>query len=425
MKGVPPVVSLLLAESFDGVHTGPGVRRKLTPMMRELSQQAEWSLENYRYFDSDVAAASDFVVRPSGALDPFTTLESCGGVACLFRTAEQFARSVGLLSDRIVLPDVFTPHFLDTRALNDQNAHSLLQKIVVLERLRPLIEAGIVVFNDLPVQADNPTEQEQIADAAAQVLDQIESELKFVREGRIVEISTGRLFHRPLHKSFHIPNGREHETTRELGRAAFIPELIRDLEDILQDLREAGRTRAVLAAGSRLGVLAVRALENRMPELKTLDAWEATRSIDLPWVDSLTPQEVVHLRAEAADALPRLRALVAKHIGRAGDDSDQRVAELVRELRVESAEVESELKTLKWTRQRGFRTLTGTLGLTIAVYGVSSGFVPPSVALGSLLSLLGILHSAERQDEREHDQIASRPGYLLLQARDLLEHRHK
>lgn len=425
MKGVPPVVSLLIAESFDGIHTGAGVRRKLKRMMAELSRQAEWSLDNYRYFDSDVAAVTDFVVRPSGALDPFTTLESCGGVACLFRTAEQFARSVGLLSDRVVLPDVFTPYFLGGHVLDGDSWHGLLRKIVVLERLKPLIEAGIVVFNDLPVRSVSPNERQQLSDAAIHVLDQIESELKFTRKSGIVEISTGSLFHRPLHKSFRIPSGREHETTRELGRAAFIPELVRDLEDILQDLREAGRTRAILAAGSRLGVLAVRALENRMPELRTLDAWEATRSLELPWVDSLTPHEVVQLRGEAADALPRLRALVGKHIGRTSDDNDQRVVELVRELRAESAEVESELKTLKWTKQRGFRTLTGALGLTIAVYGVSSGFVPASVALGSLLSLLGILHSSERQDERDHEQLASRPGYLLLKARNLLEHRHE
>jgi hypothetical protein len=141
-------------------------------------------------------------------------------------------------------------------------------------------------------------------------------------------------------------------------------------------------------------------------------------------VQKLSPADVVHLREQAATALPRLRGLLSRRLSAPADDSDARIFDAVAELRSEAAEVESELRNLRLTRERGFRTLTGGLGLTIAIYGVAAGFVAPAVGLGSLLSLLGLIHAAERQDEKRADELKSRPGYVLLKARDLLSHAH-
>ena len=425
MEHIPPVVRVLLAESFEGIHTGPAIRRRLKPLMRDLKAQAAWSLDNHNYFDPHAGGGpSRFILRPSGALDPFSPLEVCAGVRCRFNTAEQFARSVGLLADTVVLPDVFTPYFIDTDSLDDLTARRLMRDIVVLERLKPLIEAGVIRFNDLRLDTDDTTTDKALDDITVAVLREIEPELAFTRHGSSITISTGRLFHRPLSWTFSLTSAMRELNTRDVAIDAFQVPLRDEILNIVNDLREAGRVKAILASGSRLGVLAVRLMEERLPALDSVESWEALRSVDLPWVENLSPLDVLALREEAADALPRLRALVGQKIARVGEDTDEKVVELVNELRSEAAEVEAELRSLRFTKQRGFRTLTGTLGLTIAVYGISAGFITPAVGLGTLLSLLGLIHGSERQDERDRENLIARPGYLLLKARELLEHRH-
>ena len=94
------------------------------------------------------------------------------------------------------------------------------------------------------------------------------------------------------------------------------------------------------------------------------------------------------------------------------------------ELRNEAAEVEAELGALNIGGELKFRTLSGTLGLTIAIYGVAAGLLPVAAGLGSLLSLLGLIHAAERNDKKQYDLLTSRLGYVLIKAKDIVTHRH-
>lgn len=345
----------------------------MKPITVELQRQARWSLDNHRYADREPRSPSaELVLRPSGALDPFSPVEICTGLACRIDAAEQFARSAGLLADRIVLPDVFTRVFAAHEELSTGQAASMLRDIVVLDRLKPLVRAGIIEFGDgameyCPVHHAEATRR--INEVVDILLPKLEPDLTYRKIDNRVHVRTGILLEPPLHWwSDRNPTG----SLRDVALATFRKPLARGIAGILRDMRSAERLGGALASGSRLGLLAIKYIERREVAVDDIEDWEATRSVSLPWVQKLSPHEVVMLRQEAATALPRLRALLSQKLATAKHDKDDAVASIIGELKAEAAEVEAELKALKLPRERGFRTLTGGLGLTIAVYGLAA-----------------------------------------------------
>ena len=141
--------------------------------------------------------------------------------------------------------------------------------------------------------------------------------------------------------------------------------------------------------------------------------------VELPWVNRLAPSEIVHLRQEAGVALPRLREKMLRAFMPGNTVKPQ---DVIAELRVDAAEVEAELKSLNLRRGSRFRTAAGILGVTMSVYGFAAGFATATTALGSLMSLLGLLHVSARKDEQDSIKTESRPGYVLLKAREMLQH---
>lgn len=425
---IPAAIRLLLAETFDGVRTGVQLQKRLKPLVPELRRQSDWTLSNFRYADHESQLnPSEFVIRTSGALDPFSPTDICENLGCRINAVEQFGRTAGLFADRIVIPDVFTRLFANIERLSEETASAVLPDVAVLERLRPLIEAGVVQFSDGSFQYCKVHDAEmhaRVSGVATSIIEDIGGELRYRRIGNHIEIDTGNLFTPPLLWISQIPSSDRNLPTRELAARALTGPLRTEVAVVLRDMKSAHRLHAPLLSGSRLGLLAIKRIEGNAPELRSVERWEAARSVDLPFVERLRLDEVMRLRDEAANALPRLRALLGEKLATSSSDGDKDVQETVRELRSEAAEVEAELKALKLPRERGFRTLSGGLGLTIAIYGVAAGFVAPAVGLGSLLSLLGLIHAAERHDEKAQDEITSRPGYVLLKARELLEHRH-
>jgi hypothetical protein len=101
------------------------------------------------------------------------------------------------------------------------------------------------------------------------------------------------------------------------------------------------------------------------------------------------------------------------------------VADAIEELRADAAEVEAELKALSPGAEETFRNVAGVLGITIAVYGFVGDALPPGVALGGLMSLLGLLHTSARNDQHKEAQLVSKPAYVLVKAKELLEHAPK
>lgn len=431
LPSLPPVIQLLLENvSLEGIHTTPGFLKRVKNLLPELKRQATWTIEHYMYVDRPAhRSEGDFTLRTSGALDPFSTVEICRNLGCRITAAENFARTAGMLADQIVVPDVFTREIaaLPEGDIDPGTAEAFMVDAVVLERLKPLVMSGVLTFADSKrgyCEKHDREAFERVERATEELLKEVEPELSFVRVKGGVKVNSGTLFDPPMHWIQKVDDTNRHKSLREIGLETFRAPLHRDIGMLLRDLRSAERIGAILASGSRMGLLALRNIEDRAPDIADIENWEAIRSVSLPWVRGLAPAEVVRLREEAGTALPRLRTLLQTRLATVGSDDDDAVAEIVSELRSEATEVESELRGLKLTKEKGFRALSGTLGLTIAIYGLAAGFVAPAVGLGSLLSLLGLIHSAERSDDREHEQLTSRPGYVLLRARAIAEHRH-
>ena len=72
-------------------------------------------------------------------------------------------------------------------------------------------------------------------------------------------------------------------------------------------------------------------------------------------------------------------------------------------------------------RKTDIERLWGGLAFSLVLYGLTSG-APGVVAtgVGALLATLAHLHIGERESEREHYKLISRPAYVLLKAREIL-----
>ena len=104
-------------------------------------------------------------------------------------------------------------------------------------------------------------------------------------------------------------------------------------------------------------------------------------------------------------------------------NSDERETRLlVKRLEEEAEEVSSELSALNFPQQERDRTGLGLLGLTISIYGMVGEVPLQAMAFGGLIALLGLLHTTRRGDHKEHAKLVSRPGYVLLKAKELAEH---
>lgn len=201
----------------------------------------------------------------------------------------------------------------------------------------------------------------------------------------------------------------------ELCRKHLTSHLERVIAQVLLDLHSAHRLQSTLFSASRLDLLAIKTIEEAAPRLADIEMWEEERSIELPWVKDLSPGQVLQLREEAADALPSFRTLMNQLFAGAIQPS---VA--IPQLRSEAAELAAHLKAMDLPGEKKFRNLVGTLGLTISVYGFATGFLPPAAALGTLLSMLGLLHQSAHKENEELEKLKSRPAYVLLKAQEYL-----
>lgn len=194
-----------------------------------------------------------------------------------------------------------------------------------------------------------------------------------------------------------------------------------EIQEMMLEQMAAATMHAAMFSSSRLHLLATRNIEKRLPNLEDIEVWEDLRSAQLPWIRNLNPQEIVNLREEAAVALPLFREVVASALIEPNIDSDERAQEIVHMLRAEAAEVSGELDSLKKPQTHVIRNIVGaSLGMTISVYGLATGAATESAAL--LLGLLALLHGDSKEDHKKQQALTSRPGYVLVKAKEFLTH---
>jgi hypothetical protein len=190
------------------------------------------------------------------------------------------------------------------------------------------------------------------------------------------------------------------------------------LTESLRDLKSAERTESTMFSASRLDLLAIRALE-QAGSLQDSMAWDQAASIQIPWIERLSVEEVCRLRDDAPEALPRFRERLRR--AAAGTSDAKEVANVIQALREEAVEVSAELSALSLGGRKKLEAVGGALGLTVCLLGIG-GIIPPGVSLSALVSLLGLLHVPARKEAQEAAKLRSRPGYVLLKAKELGGH---
>jgi hypothetical protein len=144
---------------------------------------------------------------------------------------------------------------------------------------------------------------------------------------------------------------------------------------------------------------------------KANEQWELPPTSDLPWLQGLSPEDVMTIRSEAQAALPAFRALIRSRLFA---DESQR-ASTVEELRAQVAEVENELRQLRVVRRRSM--LLSMSGLLLAVYGFGTRN-PASIGTGlaGFVSSLAAAHNSISQAELREHALLHKPAHLLLTA---------
>lgn len=429
----PPVIQILLSEDVPTLGSQLELKKYLQKLLPELRRQALWSRDHYRYFDETERPRSGrSIVNPSGSLNPLSSFGICRSRECRLLAAQNVARSVGLYSDLLIMTDTVTGRLYSHKRLSAADRYDFVTDILVLQSLRPLIAAGQIEFGSFArrfcqgcfdgLQARVVEAARSLAAATFQDLTfRLESNHIFVDERKVRGETLGFIV--PLTAAYRrlLAEGKSVE---EVAADHYTNVLQRELQGILMETFSASRTHAAIFSSSGFEALALRELEGLRIEKGDLELWEPMHSVQLPWVRDLSVADIVRLKEEAGNALPRLRELLAAAVAKSSRDGTQDVRDVIFALREQAAAVEAELRALGRKSEHRFRTVSGLLALTVSLGGFGSGAMGPGLALGTLLSALGLIHSSAHREQQECLKITSLPGYVLVKAKELL-HRHR
>lgn len=406
------------------------VRKFVRERRREYRAQSEWTREHYDYAARESPErVGAFIAVPSAGLDLFSGEGTCQAYECRLGYVQPFAQSLGLYAETIYLSDPFTEFFRHER-FDAWELTLLAGHISTLKLLAPLVDAGVVRFR--PMRGTYcPGCFEKVYEGAGAIAEELRvtysDQFEVIREKNSATLLSHGLY------------GEEdvYTTFTRTKKQPDLPDdtelirrhLLRDVADALTASANAREYSGTMISNSRVGLAALLHAEGRRPRVGSLEQWEDLRSATLPWVDNLSVVQVLHLRAEADKALPRLRERLAHALRPLSTDdagkANDRLEDCVAELRAEAAEVAAELETIKRTGGRSFSEMVGTLGLTISGYGYFSDAVGAAPTLTGLVTLLGLVHQTGRHRREAIEELRARPGYVLLKAQQILRHAAK
>jgi hypothetical protein len=446
---LPPTVQFLLSEGLQRLSSVTDFRRRLgRRRLRDLRDQAVYSLEEWRYADAEeTPRTGDLVVVPSEWLNPLALPSSkCASPQCRGRDARFVARSLGLYADRVVLPDVISFVAADEDLLTpDELSQFLIGALTAVVELLPLIENGVVKFGRPRAyfcQHCDAAMTRAAGDALSAVLDFVLGEVIAVTLDEVEGITVLRI--RFSDEAFGIAIGIDvpedaksrvvqlvGESTqahrcRELSALPWLREAVWEtLRETLfplgDALKSAHMTGGTLTGATRVETDFLRNIESGLPFGKDPVDRAVVRPLTLPWVRDLSVAQVVQLKEEAQHALPAFRALFATRLSDPAA-SDAELREVARELEREALDVQAELGS--WDRARGgrFHIGLGSHGLAFMLYGLTVAKDVAATAIGTYITALAAVHPERHKERVERERLKTRPGYVLLRAKELLGH---
>src|SRR5437016_6078214 len=108
-------------------------------LLRELQPLAEKTVYTYEYADRSRKASTDFTVVASGPLDPFSRFRECSELHCRRAAADEFAKTLGVYADSILLMDRVSHRVSETDRWSDLETLEFMCDVDILQRLEPLV----------------------------------------------------------------------------------------------------------------------------------------------------------------------------------------------------------------------------------------------------------------------------------------------
>ena len=422
LPDIPPAIWLLLAEVVRSASWEDSRKRikSILPILRDQSENFIIDSSKRLNYDRD---PTKFDIHVHGSLDLLSG-QGCVHYECRVRTAERLARSIGLIADRVWLSDTLTDRFLDFGRVTNAKLDEVIADIFVLVRLLPLIQAGIVRFSSqvMPVCKDCIAEFDaQRERTTEELFKTFKNDFRLNKRGNAgFSVSTGKCFEPPLIMVSRNKSLDEIPSTRSYAEFA----ISKEVNSMMWVAREAALSGGSIFSNSRLGLSGLLYQEGRLNNRRELLLLDKEREFSVPWVSELNAQQIVQLREEAALALPAFRLSLAKAMSFSDRtlESSNKTGTIIEELQDQAQQVRSELELKRTSSARYWKTTYVLLGLGLSAYGVASDQI--SAAIGGLLPVINLLINHKSGHESELAKLTTRPGYVLVKARDILEHAH-
>ena len=422
LPDIPPAVWLLLTEVVRSTSWQDSRKRikSILPVLRDQSENFFVDSAKRLNYDRNPTKL-DFHMH--GSLDLLAG-HGCMDFKCRMQAADRLARSVGLIADRVWLSDTLSDRFLDFGRVTNAKLDEVIADVFVLMRLLPLIQAGIVRFTSqvMPACPDCITKFDAQVESITEELFRI-----FKRDFRLQQrgsggysVNTGKCFEPPLVMVSRANDLAEIPSTRSYAEFA----IKKEVSSIMWVAREASLSKGSILSNSRLGLSGLLQQEGRLIDRRGLLFLDKEREFSVPWVSDLDALQIVQLREEASTALPAFRLSLAKAMSFPDSTFEGResLGSIIEELQDQAQQVRSELELQQTSSTRYWKTTYALLGLGLSAYGVASDQLP--AAIGGLLHVINLLIGHKTGHETEVARLTTRPGYVLVKARDLLEHAH-
>jgi hypothetical protein len=437
---LPPAVEFFLGETSDE----PMAPAELVSWMKrsclakEFQDCGQRTIADFDYADSpghDSAAAGTFRLCPMGALDPLSRFGQCISPDCRAANAEAFARSVALYGEEIFLVDDLTGMLAFADLNSPVTAAYLLAARASLKKLEPLLRAGILRLG-APIrryceQCGNTIKsfQESAAERlCGELLERVKyalspehmlrlklSEDDIIGIVRVIKATDAATLR--VSEQFIEPTVAE----MQILRPFLLGDARKRVSQLFMTSTLAQRTRGALATCDRQDAGTFTSLAGWTNSDQKIEELERLQSIELPYIEDLTVEELLELRDTAGLALPRFRNFLSSRILEASGPECVRTA--IQELKEGVTDVEAELHALQAGRKLKFAAGTAMVVLSVVVAEVTSFPTVAAAAFAGALAAFNGLHPQFAKDETDTVRQKTLPSYVLWKARDLLRHR--
>jgi len=420
-----------------------------TGLAKEVRRQADYTVSKHEYSEP-LSAPGSFNIVATESLDPLTEGNKCNQHSCRLTRADLFAQTAALYADSTYLVDTLS---MALRSAKDNDAFmaDLFTNLQVLKKLFPLLERGIVKFvpprlhlcSECSSAMKSATERSG-AILSGQFWDAVQVRVALYGMGPLLIFSFPEFetqeYH-PLIYTSSISDSQKREVEKWLKSAStkqplsrtsapvFVEERVRALAEhlsanVLFDASIAARVGGTLLSADQAEARSILSLDGKAT-LSPRSKWENLRQVQLPWVAELTVPELIMLRDQASKALPRFRELLAARVGQQPKKGIG-PREVAAELKSQALDIEAEMHALEIKGKEFFGLGVGGISLGMVIYGLAAGI--PVVAGAGLAATIATLLHLEKEEQgtaRTKRALSTKPGFVLLRAKQLLQHRTK